>query len=64
MLADPELAKVLGLSQHTHEEFASFFAGTDIMPPGIVEARRWVAGVTAPPPETGLYVRCGAGVKT
>jgi O-methyltransferase involved in polyketide biosynthesis len=49
--------------RHTHEEFTSFFAGTQIVPPGIVEARRWIAGVTAPPPDHGLYVRCGAGVK-
>jgi len=49
--------------RHTHEEFVSFFAGTEIVPPGIVEARRWIAGVTAPPPDHGLYVRCGAGVK-
>ncbi len=50
--------------RHTHEEFTSFFAGTEIVPPGIVEARRWIDGVAAPPPEHGLYVRCGAGIKT
>jgi len=49
--------------RHTHEEFMSFFAGTEIVPPGIAEARRWIAGLTAPPPDHGLYVRCGAGVK-
>ena len=49
--------------RHTHEEFTSFFAGTEIVPPGIAEARRWIAGLTAPPPDHGLYVRCGAGVK-
>lgn len=49
--------------RHTHEEFASFFAGTEIVPPGIAEAQRWIAGLTAPPPDHGLYVRCGAGVK-
>jgi O-methyltransferase involved in polyketide biosynthesis len=49
--------------RHTHEEFRSFFAGTEIVPPGIVEARRWIADLTTPPPDHGLYVRCGAGVK-
>jgi O-methyltransferase involved in polyketide biosynthesis len=49
--------------RHSHEEFASFFAGTEIVPPGIAEARRWIAGLTAPPPDRGLYVRCAAGVK-
>ena len=41
----------------------SFFAGTEILPPGIVEARRWISGVAAPPPDHGLYVLCGAGIK-
>jgi len=49
--------------RHTHEEFVSFFAGTEIVPPGIVEAQRWIAGVALPPPDHGLYVRCGVGVK-
>jgi hypothetical protein len=49
--------------RHSHEEFTSFFAGTEIVPPAIVEARRWIAGVAAPPPDHGLYVRCGVGVK-
>lgn len=49
--------------QHTHEEFLSFFAGTEIVPPGIAEARRWIAGLTTSPPNRGLYVRCGAGIK-
>jgi hypothetical protein len=49
--------------RHSHEEFTSFFAGTDIVPPGITEARRWIAGVSAPPPEPGVYVLAGAGVK-
>jgi len=43
--------------RHTHEEFTSFFAGTEIVPPGIAEARRWIAGLTAPLPDHGLYVR-------
>ena len=49
--------------RHTHEEFTSFFAGTEIVPPGIAEAQQWIAGLAAPPPDHGLYVRCGAGVK-
>ena len=31
--------------------------------PGIAEAQQWIADLTAPPPDHGLYVRCGAGVK-
>jgi hypothetical protein len=49
--------------RHSLEDFTSFFAGTDIVPPGITEARRWIAGVSAPPPKRGVYVLAGAGVK-
>ncbi len=48
---------------HSVVDFASFFAETDIVPPGIVEARRWIAGVSTPPPKQGVYVLAGAGVK-
>jgi O-methyltransferase involved in polyketide biosynthesis len=53
---------------HSPEEFASFFSGphfssTDIVPPGISEGRRWLAGVSAPLPERDVYVLCGAAVK-
>ena len=49
--------------RHTREEFATFLAGTDIVPPGVVEARRWLAGIAGPPPTEGMYVQCGAGIK-
>jgi hypothetical protein len=49
--------------RHPREDFESFFAGTEIVPPGIAEARKWIAGVTAPPPERGLYVRGAVGIK-
>jgi S-adenosyl methyltransferase len=49
--------------RHSHEDFASFFDGTDIVPPGLVEARRWIAGVNTAPPSLGLYMLCGAGIK-
>jgi hypothetical protein len=48
---------------HTPEEFASFFSGTDVVPPGISEGRRWLAGVSAPLPGRDVYVLCGAAVK-
>lgn len=49
--------------RHSVADFTSFFAGTDIVPPGIAEARRWIAGVSAPPPKHGVYVLAGTGVK-
>jgi O-methyltransferase involved in polyketide biosynthesis len=49
--------------RHTGGEFASFFDGTGIIPPGVAEAKRWISGIDAPPPARGLYVLCAAGVK-
>jgi hypothetical protein len=48
---------------HSLADFTSFFSGTDIVPPGIAEARRWMAGLDTAPPSKGLYVLCGAGIK-
>jgi hypothetical protein len=48
---------------HSAEDFRSFFDGTQIMPPGLREARRWIAGVRAAPPADELYTLCGAGIK-
>jgi S-adenosyl methyltransferase len=48
---------------HSPEDFASFFDGTDIVSPGIAEARRWIAGLDVAPPSRRLYVLCGAGIK-
>ena len=48
---------------HTPADFASFFAGSDVVSPGISEGRRWLAGVSAALPERDLYVLCGAAVK-
>jgi hypothetical protein len=49
--------------RHSVADFTSFFAGTDIVPPGITEARRWIAGVSAPLPKHGVYALAGAGIK-
>ena len=48
---------------HSLEDFGSFFDGTQIMPPGLREARRWIAGLEAPPPPDELYTLCGVGIK-
>ncbi|HLJ98808.1 MAG TPA: SAM-dependent methyltransferase [Streptosporangiaceae bacterium] len=49
--------------RHSPEMFASFFTGMRIVPPGVVEAKRWVNGLDTPPPAEGAYVRCAAGIK-
>jgi O-methyltransferase involved in polyketide biosynthesis len=49
--------------RHSAAEFGSFFDGTEIVPPGILEARRWISGIAAAPPARGLYVMCAAGRK-
>jgi O-methyltransferase involved in polyketide biosynthesis len=48
---------------HSPADFASFFSGTDVVPPGISEGQRWLAGVSAPLPGRDVYVLCGAAVK-
>ena len=48
---------------HSPADFASFFGGTDVVPPGISEGQHWLAGVSAPLPGRDLYVLCGAAVK-
>jgi len=48
---------------HSAEDFRSFFDGTQIIPPGLREARRWIAGMPAAPPADELYTLCGAGIK-
>jgi hypothetical protein len=49
--------------RHSLADVASFFDGTDIVPPGVAEARRWMAGLDAAPPSNGFYMQCGAGIK-
>jgi hypothetical protein len=49
--------------RHSVEDFRSFFDGTEIVPPGLCEARQWIAGAPAAPPAEELYMLCGAGVK-
>jgi hypothetical protein len=48
---------------HSPADFASFFVGADVVPPGISEGKRWLAGVSTALPERDLYVLCGAAVK-
>jgi len=48
---------------HSPADFASLFAGADLVSPGISEGKRWLAGVSAPLPEHDLYGLCGAAVK-
>jgi O-methyltransferase involved in polyketide biosynthesis len=48
---------------HSPTDLASFFDGTQIVPPGFTEARRWVAGLNTQPPNKGCYMLCGAGIK-
>lgn len=44
-------------------EFESLFTGTEILPPGLREAKAWVAGTSGPLPAAGLFMHCGVGVK-
>jgi hypothetical protein len=44
-------------------EFESLFAGTEVLPPGLREAKAWVSGSSGPVPAAGLFMHCGVGVK-
>jgi O-methyltransferase involved in polyketide biosynthesis len=48
---------------HSPADFTSFFSGTEVVPPGISEGQRWLAGISAPLPRRDVYVLCGASVK-
>lgn len=50
---------------HTPEEVASFFAGLELIPPGIADARAWMPGWTTPAPfyDRAGQVLAGVGVK-
>jgi O-methyltransferase involved in polyketide biosynthesis len=53
------------IHNHTHDEVASFFAGLELIPPGIADARAWMPGWTTPAPfyDRAGQVLAGVGVK-
>jgi hypothetical protein len=53
------------LHNHGRDEAASFFAGLELVPPGLVPAHTWRAGMTTVPgtPPGPAYVLGGVAVK-
>lgn len=53
------------LYNHSCEDMASFFAGLDLIPPGITDARAWMPGWATPAPfyDRAGQVLAGVGVK-
>ena len=56
---------------HSLADFASFFAGLELVPPGIADTRAWAATAPEANPQIGgesagseAWVMCGAGVKS
>jgi hypothetical protein len=50
------------LYNHTREQFAGFFGGLDLVPPGVVEARDWEPGTFVPPVRhRGARILVGVG---
>ncbi|HTU76482.1 MAG TPA: SAM-dependent methyltransferase [Trebonia sp.] len=49
--------------RYSPADFEALFAGTGIVPPGLCEARAWVAGKATPPPSKGLFMHCGVGIR-
>jgi O-methyltransferase involved in polyketide biosynthesis len=48
---------------HTPDMIRSYFGGLDAVHPGVCEARRWMARISAPPAPQPAYILAGAGVK-
>jgi hypothetical protein len=50
---------------HNHDAaaLASMLGGTDLVAPGVCEARRWMAGTGGEPTETPVYALAAVGVK-
>ncbi len=46
---------------HGPPQMAAFLAGLDLVPPGIAEVRRWLAGIEGTPRERHAYMLCGVG---
>ena len=52
------------LHNHTPEQIAGFFAGLELMPPGLVDARDWnPSTIAAPTAPQGGRILAGAGRK-
>jgi hypothetical protein len=49
--------------RYSPAEYAQLFDGTDILPPGLLEATAWVARREEPLPATGIFMHCGVGLK-
>jgi hypothetical protein len=49
--------------RYSPEDFEALFAGTEVLPPGLREAKAWVSGTSGPVPAAGLFMHCGVGVK-
>jgi S-adenosyl methyltransferase len=47
----------------THAEISAFFAGTDLLPPGVVQYHRWHPGDAAPDAVGEVAAYCGLGRK-
>ncbi|MBV9794583.1 MAG: SAM-dependent methyltransferase [Actinobacteria bacterium] len=50
---------------HSHEDVVSFFAGLDLIPPGVCDARAWMPGWATPAPfyDRAGQVLAGVGIK-
>jgi len=49
--------------RYSPADLEALFAGSEIVPPGLRDARAWVAGKASSLPAKGLFMHCGVGVK-
>lgn len=61
-----EMSRAAQLYNHTRDEILGFFAGLDMVLPGLVPARAWRGGMPSqgPGPDSPAYALCGVAVKT
>ena len=48
---------------HGPAQLAALLAGMDLIPPGIADVRRWLAGIAGTPKCRSAYMVCGVGAK-
>jgi len=64
MLATPRSAYTAGtFVNHDQQEMAGWLAGWQLLPPGVTEARRWIAQIGGTPAGADAYILCAAAVK-
>jgi len=64
MLGTPTSVYTAGtFFNHAEPEVTGWLSGWELMPPGLAEARRWVAGIEGTPQDAAAYMLCAVAAK-